>query len=142
MSDPARRLTHQRVVECYGRCAAPAQKRLGVVTVRGIVAEHTLVARRLELEERAVREMLEELPDGFRAGPEAHRGGGSVAQMVVDRHGIMWTQDLAVVERLVVLAIATRQGRFVVEDRAKWARLPGGFPYFCTTLRTEGGMLQ
>lgn len=129
LSQP-RLLTHGRVVDTYRRVSAPPGRTLGVTEVSGITSKHTLIAKRLEKWSGEVRNMLAELPDGFHA--PRHSGWG-ISQMIIDRHGTMWTDSLLVIEMLCVLGIGTGLARWCEPDRSKWAET-GGFPYFVVQL--------
>lgn len=126
-----RRLTHQRVRDVYRFCSAPRQKRTGIVEIEGISSKHTMTVRRVELRALEIRDMLGDLPDAFRRGdrPE-HKQGWSVGQMIIDRHGTLWTQDFETIEMLCVLGLAAGVGGWCERDRARWARFPYGLPYF------------
>jgi hypothetical protein len=121
-------LTHQRVVDVYGRCMrsegfSPNKK--GVV-VESWMMRHTFSIKALmDYREEIVR-MLLCLPAGFRVDVS---GGGSV--MMGDRRddGTYWTNDIAVLERLLALGLGVNLITFCA-PREKWHELPGKVPYF------------
>ena len=126
-----RPLCHARVDEVYSLVSAPKLRRTGIVEVEGIIARHTLLKKRLDMHRGDVLEMLAELPSGFHA-PE-HRGW-SVAEMILDRHGTMWTTEMPTIEKLCVLGIGLGLAHWC-SPRSTWSRLPGGLPYIVVELQ-------
>jgi hypothetical protein len=125
-----RKLTHSRVTEVYAACTAPRWTRMGTTEVGGAIASHTLLDRRLTRDRAAIVEMAGALPAGFRADGG---GGGSMAAMVLDAEGVVWTTEMPTVEKLAVLLIGARVAHWTV-PRARWHRLPGGLPYLTVTM--------
>ena len=99
------------------------------VEARGIMTNVGFHPQRLESHRDAIRELLLELPDDFHAG----KGGGTTfLNACVDRHGRQWTGLHLIMERLVLLGLATGQMRFTM-PRDIWEVLPGSMPYVTVT---------
>ena len=130
-----RLLTHQRVNFVFDKCDAPKKVRIGTIEISGISSTWTLLEHRLGEYREAIVEMLGELPDGFHA---PYHEGWSVGRMIIDNRGLVWTTDMATVEKLCVLGIASKLGNFCA-PRDKWHLLPYKLPYIVFHLP---GMVQ
>lgn len=96
------------------------------VMVNGIVHEFGFHPERLAGHRTEIGELLTELPDEFHIS----RGGGwTFLNACMDREGNQWGEHMNM-EQLLVLGIATKQARFLMDDRKLWKALPGGMPYF------------
>lgn len=118
-------LTEARVLEAYERCYRDETVKTGTVQVSGFLLRHTFSIRRLYEYRESIIRMLLSLPAGFR---EDVGGGGSVGHMVLRGDGKMWAADMATIEKLVALAIASHLMEFC-SPRETWSRLPQGLPY-------------
>jgi hypothetical protein len=74
-----------------------------------------------------IKSMLLELDDNFL---ESKGGGWSFLNMCTTKDGTLWTSFHRKMEQLCMLAIGTKTGKWVIEDRSIWYALPGGVPYF------------
>jgi hypothetical protein len=95
------------------------------VIVEGIVMKAVFDRERLDSHRQQITDLLTELPAEFHANTG---GGWTFLNMCNDRHGHLWTGLHAVMERLVLLGIATNQVSFLM-PREAWPSLPGGMPY-------------
>lgn len=95
------------------------------VMVEGIVMRAMFDRERLESHRQQIAELLAELPEEYHA---TTGGGWTFLNMCNDRHGNLWTGEHAIMERLVMLGIATDQVSFLM-PRDMWPSLPGGMPY-------------
>jgi hypothetical protein len=97
------------------------------VLVQGIC--HNAAFDRAELADRhgEITAMLEQLPAEFRPHPEGG-GGWTFLNLCNDRDGTQWTALHLVMERLIMLGIATDQAEWQF-PREMWGVLPGGMPY-------------
>jgi hypothetical protein len=107
------------------------------VKVEGVIHNFGFHPERLEKHAGDIREMLEELPDGFKPG----KGGGmSFLSACETKDGTQWGEHPDI-ERLFVLGLATKQAALCL-PRAMWHVLPGGMPYFCVTPRETSVAVQ
>lgn len=95
------------------------------VVVEGIGRSYGFHPQRLASHRDEVYELLNELPDAFRA---SGGGGASVLNAHVDRHGNTWTGFHQIVDELFVLGIALDLAAWLL-PREMWNALPGGMPY-------------
>ena len=93
----------------------------------GVVNHFGFHPERLEFHRQDIKEMLECLPDEFRAD----KGGGwSFLNGCMTREGEQWGEQMAV-DKLMILGLATKQVSFML-PREMWNILPGSVPYFAT----------
>ncbi len=70
--------------------------------------------------------LVNELPDDFRAGSKA--GGQSFLNAMVDKYNNHWGEHQSV-EQLVCLGLAVGVIKYLM-PKEMWTMLPGGMPYF------------
>jgi len=120
---------------CLNNVAVGADGSLGpdVVTVQGVA--HTAVFNRAELAERhaEIGGMLAQLPADFMSADQGGGGGWSFLNMCDDKDGVPWTGLHLVMEKLVLLGLATDQVQWCL-PREFWVILPGEMPYLTVTL--------
>ena len=99
------------------------------------IAKGTFRRGRLQEFEDDIKQLLDELPDAFKA---SGGGGMSFLQACEDRHGNQWTGFHAMMDMLFQLGIAidrvtigiTEGNGIIPLPREVWGSLPGGMPYF------------
>ena len=96
------------------------------ITVQGIVRGFGFDPKRVEAAKPAIAEMLDQLPNEFRADGG---GGWSFLNACTDKTGELWTGMQQSVDELVCLGIAAGYAEYLL-PRDMWAVLPGGVPYF------------
>lgn len=122
------RLTAERVSTVFNDCLPhEGEEGYTLQSVEGVLRSAAFVPRRVAEHRAEIRQMVEELPEEFRADSEG--GGWSFLQGCTDRHGNQWTDLHATVEQLFMLGLATGD---VIElaPRGVWRMLPGGMPYY------------
>jgi hypothetical protein len=95
----------------------------------GIVNDVALHPERLETHRGEVREMLRQLPKEFQSVSAGGGGGWSFLNMCMRDDGEQWTGLHRTQEHLATLAIALKEGSWLL-PREMWEAFPGGMPYF------------
>lgn len=119
----------QKVFNVFSYCnwsqyekTAPPEK---PVVVDGIIHRMKMLPSRIEEQKNKIQEILDEMP------PEFHKskgGGWSFLNLCNDRHGNQWTGMHALMEYVVILALASGMGKFLM-PRECWKSFPGEMPY-------------
>lgn len=99
------------------------------VVAGGIVNDVAFHPARLEGHRGEVREMLEQLPKEFQSAAAGGGGGWSFLNMCQRNDGEQWTGLHRTQEHLATLAIALKEGAWLL-PREMWEAFPGGMPYF------------
>lgn len=94
------------------------------VIIKGVVREFAFHPTRLASHKADIALLCDELPSEFH---KSGGGGWTFLNLCMDKHGNQWGEQISG-EALVVLAIATDQGGFLL-SRDMWCILPGGVPY-------------
>jgi hypothetical protein len=120
-------LTADRVHHVYGACwrAEGTRNSLQRIEVVGWLLRHTFSIKKLHGYREEIIRMLLSLPAGFRSDVGE---GGSVGNMIERGDGVIWSVDMADIEKLVALGIASGLMNFCA-PREVWHMLPGGLPY-------------
>jgi len=100
-------LTADRVHHVYGACwrAEGTRNSLQRIEVVGWLLRHTFSIKKLHGYREEIIRMLLSLPAGFRSDVGE---GGSVGNMIERGDGVIWSVDMADIEKLVALGIAQR----------------------------------
>lgn len=119
-------LTSELVLRTYIDCLF----RDGEDTNTAVITEAVMTTsgfnpERLKENEGKIIEMLNELPDQFKASVG---GGWSFLNMLEDRHGNQWTGLHESMDQLLALGKAIGKISFPL-PRDMWNVLPGGMPY-------------
>ena len=94
------------------------------ILVEGIINNYGFHKERLNSHKDEISNILNLMPDDFHQG----KGGGmSFLNLCMDKDGNQWGEHRNM-EQLVVLAIATDQGKYSM-PKAMWPSLPGAVPY-------------
>lgn len=96
-----------------------------IIPVHGIIHNYVFRKDRLEARRDEIFQLLEELPDQFRA---SSGGGWSFLNMCEDRHGNHWAEHITI-EGLIVLGAGLKLMSFLPPQRELWKVFPGGMPY-------------
>ncbi len=108
---------------CLWRTKEPENQRL---EVEGLQANRVLFHRqRVDEKREAIRAMLAELPEQFRAD---HGGGCSVLNACQDRQGRQWADLHRTMAWLFEVGIAAGLARWTM-PRSFWRTFPGEMPY-------------
>lgn len=99
------------------------------VLVEGIVSKYGFHPERLAAHKAEIAEVIRRMPNEFMA--DSHAGGHSFLNLCMDKDGNQWGEHHNM-EQLVTLAIATKQGQYLL-PREIWRALPGGVPYLSFT---------
>lgn len=94
----------------------------------GSVIQGVVMSARMQIEgmEARIADLLNQLPAQFQ---QKLGGGWSFMCACNDSDGVMWTGDHQMIDKLVMLGLASKQVEFLLE-RQSWPVLPGGMPYF------------
>ena len=104
--------------------------------VEGVVSKFGFHPTRLETHKSEIAEMLDGLPDEFRAD----KGGGwSFLNARMTKSGDQWGEHRNI-EQLLTLGIATEQAKMLM-PREMWNVLPGGMPYFAVCAQAANDKL-
>jgi len=95
------------------------------MVIDGITSKWGLHPGRVTEHKAEITEWLREIGDEFHM---SKGGGWSFLNLCNDKHGNQWTGLHRIMELLCVLAIATKQGKWLM-PREMWAVFPGGVPY-------------
>lgn len=94
------------------------------ILIEGIVSNYGFNPDRLATHKDEISDILKLMPDEF----QKDTGGGmSFLNLCMDKDGNQWGEHRNM-EQLVVLAIATGQGKYSL-PRRMWPALPGSMPY-------------
>jgi hypothetical protein len=96
------------------------------VIAEGITFKVGFHPKRLEGHTEEIIEMLDELPDTFKAS--SNEGGWSFLNACYDRHGRQWTGLHRTMEELFLLGIAIGRVEYLA-PREMWPMFHGGMPY-------------
>jgi hypothetical protein len=107
----------------FGACLTDSD---GIV-VNGIAHSAMFSQREVDRYRAEIAGMLDQLPAQFNPLPEGG-GGWSFLNLCQDGDGNQWTDLHLVMERLVMLGIATNQAEWQF-PRKMWSALPGSVPY-------------
>lgn len=121
------KLTAERVETIFKDCLyGEGEDTTDHVKAPGITSNVGFHPGRLAGHKAAIEEMLDDLPDSFK---KTGGGGMSFLSACEDRHGAQWTGFHQRMEQLFQLGVAVGKAALVF-PREKWARLPGGMPYY------------
>ncbi len=95
------------------------------IKIDGIMMSVGLHPSRLKENTVAIRSMLMDLSDDFKA---SGGGGMSFLNMCIDNKGVQWADLHETMDKLVVLGIAIGEMSYLM-PRDMWPALPGGMPY-------------
>ena len=90
----------------------------------GVMMKVGFHPERLKAAEPQIAEMLNDLPDSFKA---TGGGGMSFLNMCVDKNDNQWGEHENI-DQLICLGIATGKLQYLM-PRDKWSLLPGSMPY-------------
>lgn len=95
------------------------------VIVTGVMHTITMSRTKLEQYRSDIKSILDQMDPTFH---KSGGGGWSFLNLCVAKNGKQWTGMHRTMDELVVLAIATEMGDFLM-PRDMWNVLPGGMPY-------------
>jgi len=106
------------------------------VIVEGLSCKYGFHPERLQRHHETVRDFLAELNPKFLVEAEGGEGGWSFLETASLADGSRWTDDILVCEQLITLGMALDMVRCQT-PRALWPDLPGGFPYYVISLKSD-----
>jgi hypothetical protein len=128
-------LSADNVGRIFDDCLAHGDRDHPTITAQGIVHTAHFACARLAEHKDEIAGMLAQLPEPFQPKERGGGDGWSFLNACNDRDGNQWTGFHLVMEKLVMLGLATNQVKFCM-DRELWEVLPGGMPYFRVVIPT------
>jgi hypothetical protein len=127
MSDTKEILSAERVNAIFGDVLfKDGEDTTNHIKAEGVMQTFGFNPERLKAHEAEIAEMLDELPDQFKASAG---GGWSFLNACDDKHGRQWTGMHATMEQLFALGVGTGKAQLLM-PREMWEVLPGGMPYY------------